>query len=53
MKKIIAGLAVATIFSGVVSIPTMAWAEDDRPECAVVKVVPPQIPLSPGQRCGQ
>ncbi len=47
MKKIIAGLAMATMISGVVSIPTMALAAEEGPPCSVVKtVVPPQAPFS-------
>jgi hypothetical protein len=56
MKKIIAGLAMATMVSGVVSIPTMAWAGNDDPGCKVILSIPP-LPVTPppqatgGARC--
>ena len=50
MKKIIAGLAMATIFSGIVWIPTTALA-DDGPACPVFKSLPP-LPIGPPSRCG-
>jgi hypothetical protein len=53
MKKIIAGLAMATMISGIVGIPTVALAEGqepDGPHCAALGVLPPQIPINPG--CG-
>ncbi len=56
MKNTIAGLAMATMVSGVVSIPTMAWAGNDNPLCKVILAGPP-LPTTPppqatgGQRC--
>ena len=52
MKKIVAGLAMATIVSGIVSIPSMASAVDAPPAfCEAQKTaVPPQVPFNPG--CG-
>jgi hypothetical protein len=49
MKKIIAGLAMATIFSGVIWIPTAALAEE-APYCAVFKATPP-LAVGPPSRC--
>ncbi len=51
MKKIIAGLAMATMMS-VVGMPT-ALAEGQEPggpHCGAVGILPPQIPINPG--CG-
>lgn len=51
MKKIIAGLAMATIVS-VVGMPA-ALAEGKEPggpHCAVTRGLPPQVPINPG--CG-
>jgi hypothetical protein len=52
MKKIFAGLALATIVS-VAGMPSVAWAEGKEPggpHCAAVGMLPPQIPINPG--CG-
>ena len=53
MKKIIVGLAMATMVSGIVAIPTAALAEGKEPggpHCAALGALPPQIPINPG--CG-
>ena len=53
MKKIIAGLAMATILSGVVGIPTVALAEGQEPggpHCGALGALAPQVPINPG--CG-
>jgi hypothetical protein len=50
MKKIIAGLAMVAVFSGVVSIPAMAHVAEDSPACAVFKAIPP-LPVGPPSRC--
>jgi len=56
MKKIIAGLVMATMFSGVVAIPTIALVAEDNPACGVILSLPP-LPVTPppqatgGQRC--
>ena len=49
MKKIIAGLALATMALGIVWIPTTALAEDG-PYCPVFKALPP-LPIGPPSRC--
>jgi len=56
MKKIIAGLAMATMVGGIVSVPTVAWAGNDNPACKILLSLPPSpITLPPqatgGQRC--
>jgi len=56
MKKIIVGLAMATIIGGVVSIPTVAQAGNDHPTCKVLFAIVP-LPVTPppqstgGSRC--
>lgn len=52
MKRIVAGLAMATMIS-VVGMPSVALAEGQEPggpHCAVLKGLPPQVPINPG--CG-
>lgn len=52
MKKIFAGLAMATIVS-VVGVPSVAMAEGQEPggpHCGAVGFIPPQVPINPG--CG-
>jgi hypothetical protein len=52
MKKIIAGLAMATVVA-VVGMPSVALAEGQEPggpHCAALGVLPPQFPVNPG--CG-
>ena len=52
MKKIFAGLAMATIVS-VVGMPSVALAEGKEPggpHCAALGNLPPQVPINPG--CG-
>ena len=51
MKKIIAGLAMATMVS-VVGMPVALaeGQEPDGPHCGLTKALPPQVPINPG--CG-
>jgi hypothetical protein len=50
MKKIVASLAMATIISGIVAVPTVALA-DDSPACPVFKALPGGLPVGPPGRC--
>jgi hypothetical protein len=52
MKKIVVGLAMASMCLGVVSIPTIAPVAGDSPVCSVLLSLPPLPVTLPPQATG-